>query len=153
MKIKNKSAKGKWIHAKKNGYTERYFIAGYSEVNLPFITSKSQLNLNAHEEAMIHVEEKFGVDPDPTPEFYFTVQASRLGSTGGTTSLSATTATVAEGLSVSFSVYPESSYYLSAYTVNGSSVAMATVSATTIYTISNITQDQSISVAFARFGS
>lgn len=152
MKITNTSAKGKWIHVKINGFSYKKWVAGYDSIILAEVTSKSQLNLNAHEEALIHVTEHTGVDPDPTPEFYYKVQAARVGSTGGTTSLSATSVMIADGLNVSFTVYPESSYYLSAYTINGVAHARTSVSATTTYTITNITQDQNISVAFARFG-
>jgi len=155
MKISNKSGKGKWIHVKINGFSYKRWLAGYDSIILNEVTRLSQLNLNAHEEAMIHAEEHTGHEPDPTPtpEFYFSVTASVLMNTGGTTSISAATVSVAEGLNLSFSVYPTSNYYLSAYTVNGIAQTRATVSASTVYTLSNITQDKNISVAFAQFGS
>lgn len=152
MKITNTSAKGKWIHVKINGFSYKKWVAGYDSIILTEVTNKSQLNLNAHEESLIHVTEHTGIDPDPAPEFYYKIQATRVGTTGGTTSLSATSVMVADGLNVSFSVYPEASCYLSAYTVNGVVQTRTTVSATTVYTITNIKQDKNISVAFASFG-
>lgn len=154
MKISNTSAKGKWIHVKINGYSYKKWIDGYGSIILPEVTNKSQLNLNAHEEAMIVAEEHTGHNPDPTPTpaLFYVVSATRLGATGGTTSLSGASVNVADGLNLSFSVYPQSGYYLSAYTVNGVAQARTTVSANTSYTLSTITQDKNVSVAFAAFG-
>jgi len=154
MKVTNTGAKGKWVHVKINGYSYKKWVAAYGSVTLPEVTSRSQLNLNAHEESMIHAEDHGQIFPKPIPpEFYYTINATRLGTTGGTTSLSASSVSVAKGMSLSFSVYPESNYYLSAYTVNGIAQGRSTPSATTVYTLSNIVQDENISVAFATFGS
>jgi hypothetical protein len=152
MKLQNKSAKGKWIHVKINGFSYKKWLAAYDTINLPEVTSLSQLNLNSHEEAMIHEQAHIGIDPDPTPEFYFVVSATK-GATGGTTSLSGGSVSVAEAMNLSFSVYPQVNYYLSAYTINGTSMTISTPSATTVYTLSNITQDRNIYVAFSRYGS
>lgn len=151
MILQNKSPKGKWIHVKINGFSYKKWIAGYGSINLPEVTSLNQLNLNSHEESMIHVQEKTGIDPDPTPEFYFTVKATTP-TTGGTTSLSGASVSISEGMNLSFSVYPQSNYYLSAYTINGASQTILTPSATTVYTLSNIKQDKNIAIAFAIFG-
>ena len=62
MIVKNSGPKGKWLHTKINGYTEKVWLAAYSSLDIPYVKSKADLNLNAHEEAIIHVEEKFGID-------------------------------------------------------------------------------------------
>jgi hypothetical protein len=100
---------------------------------------------------MIHELSKTGVNPDPTPEFYFTVKATK-GLTGGTTSLSGASVSVLQGLNMSFSVYPTSGFYLTAYTVNNYARAIKTPSATTVYTLTNIQQDKNIYVAFSKNG-
>jgi hypothetical protein len=154
MKITNKSPKGKWIHVKINGYSYKKWVAGYDSIVLAEVTNKKQLNLNAHEEAMIHAE-SHGIVDDPSGHkkevFYFMVQATS--GAHGTTSLSGSSASVLDGMNLAFSVYPAANYYLSAYTVNGIAQATKTPSASTVYTLSNITQDKNISVAFAAYGS
>ena len=155
MEITNRHPKGKWIHVKKNGYTEKVWLPAYSTVDLPYVTSKNGLNLNAHEEAIIHVEEKFGIEVDGVEDTFKYTIAMTEGSTGGTTSLSATTLSVNEGLNTSFYVYPEASFYVSAYTVNNTSKisSIADVSASTITaTVTNIQEDKNIFVGFAAFG-
>jgi len=154
MKITNNFAKGKWIHVKINGVSYKKWIAAYSSIILPEVTRRDQLNLNAHEEAIIHTEEHTGHEPDPTPtpEFYYIVQATSTGRvTGGTTSLSGASVTVAEGLNLSFSVYPDVGVtYLSAYTVNdvAQTIVSSASTATTVYTLSSINQDKNIVVSF-----
>jgi len=152
MIVQNKSPKGKWIHVKINGASYKYWIAGYDSINLPEVSRLDQLNLNAHEESMIHEQKTTGIDPDPTPEFYFKVSASRIGTTGGTTSMSGASVSVANGMNLSFTVYPVNNYYLSSYTVNNISQAITTPSAATVYTLSSIQQDKSVSVGFAVYG-
>ena len=152
MKISNKGGKGKWIHVKFNGVSYKKWLAGYDSIVLDEVTDVSQLNLNAHEESMIHAEEYTGINIDSSDPFSFLISAAN-GATGGTTSLRAATVTVTDEMNLSFSVYPESNYYLSAYTVNGVSRTISTASASTVYTISKIKQDKNIYVAFATFGS
>ena len=151
MKIQNKSPKGKWIHVKINGYSYKKWLAGYDSIILNEVTRRDQLNLNAHEESMIHAEEHSGVNIDPSDPFSFLVKVASI-LTGGTTSLSGASVTVADGMNLSFNVYPQTGYYLSAYTINGVAQTRTSTSATTAYTLSSIRQDENIFVAFARFG-
>ena len=111
-----------------------------------------QLNLNAHEEALLKVREKTGKTPgvNPVEDFYFSIKATNSTS-GGTTSLSASTIYVPYESNISFSVYAETNQYLSAYTVNGTTQSIPVMSAatgTTSYTLSNIEQDKNIFVSF-----
>lgn len=150
MKISNKSAKGKWIHVKINGFSYKKWLAGYDSIILDEVTKISDLNLNAHEESMIHAEEYIGVNIDPSDPFSFNVRM--ICTTGGTSSLSAATVTIADGMNLSFSVYPETNYYLSAYTSNNRAQTIRTASADTTYTLTKIKQDKNIYLAFAAFG-
>lgn len=147
MKITNKSPKGKWIHVKINGFSYKKWLAGNDSIILDEVTKISDLNLNAHEESMIHAEEYLRVNIDPSDPFYFNLKM--ICATGGTSSLSAATVSIADGMNLSFSVYPDANYYLSAYTVNGIAQTMKTKSATTVYTLSKIKQDKNIYMAFA----
>lgn len=157
MIIKNLSPQGKFLHIKVAGYSTKKWLGSYAILDIPEITSKSQLNLNAHEEAMIAEVATTGEDFIKVDEtFYYKLQAT-VGSTGscsGTTSLSATTITVKEGLTTSFTIYPGSNCLISAYTLNNVShlTDLSNVSASTTVTIANIKQDYKIYAAFKVFG-
>lgn len=157
MKITNPKPKGKWIHVKKNGYTEKVWLAGYSSIELSYVEKRTDLNLNAYEEAIVKAEENTGVEVDSkTDIFQYKITMTEATSTGGTTSLSATTLYIDEGMNTSFYIYTTSDDYLSAYTVNNISYIgnISDPSATTITaTISNIKEDKDVYVAFARNGS
>ncbi len=158
MKIQNTSPKGKWIFVKIKGFTYKKWVSGYSSIILSEVTSLSDLNLNAHEEAINNYREKYGKSPDPQPteSTYFAVYATTSTATttsvtGGTTSLSAATVYAPYQSNVFFSVHALADRYLSAYTINGVSQSvpvMSAATATTTYTISSISQDKAISVSF-----
>ena len=156
MKIRNTSPKGKWLHVKKNGYTEKVWLAGYSTIDLPYVTSRNDLNLNAHEEAIIHAEEVLGREVDNIQDiFKYSVNVIELGS-GGTSSLSASTVSINEGMNLSFEIHPETNYYLSSYTINSVSYlsSVSNTSASTINSvIANIQEDKEVRIGFAVFGS
>lgn len=152
MKVKNNSPKGKWVFVKIKGYSYKKWISGYSSLDIPEVSRIDQLNLNAHEEALLKVREKTGKTPgvNPVEDFYFSIKATNSTS-GGTTSLSASTIYVPYESNISFSVYAETNQYLSAYTVNGTTQSIPVMSAatgTTSYTLSNIEQDKNIFVSF-----
>ena len=151
MKLSNLSPKGKWIHIKINGYTYKKYIAGYDNLTLPEVKSIEDLNLNAHEEAMIHLKDHTGENLNPG-EFNYIINTRVLSSTGGTTSLSGSSISIAENMSLSFSIYPQTSYYISSCTINNVTQTLATPSASTVITMSNITQDKNIAVGFSRYG-
>ncbi len=156
MIIKNKKPVGRWYHIKKNGYVKKYWIAAYSQLELPFVDSSDEILQNAHEKSIENTEEKYGVEIDNIEDIYKYKITVTEGATGGTTSLSASTVSVNSGLNLSFNIYPEINYYLSAYTVDNSSVLgdISDPSASTITTtIQNITDDKVIFVGFSPYGS
>ena len=69
----------------------------FSTINIPYAHRKSDLNLNAHEEAIIHVEEDLGIDVDNVEDIFQFIISATVGDTGGTTSLSAATLVVNDG--------------------------------------------------------
>ena len=154
MKIANNSPKGKWVHVKINGFSYKKWVAGYDSIKLGEVTSKTQLNLNSHEDAMIKAAKK-GTEIDPASRtkelFYYSVAATT--GVSGTTSLSGGSVMIQDGKKATFSVYPQANCYLSAYTINGVSQTKVTPSATTTYSTFAIVQDSAIRVAFAAFGS
>jgi len=155
MKIRNTSPKGKWLHVKKNGYTEKVWLAGYSTIDLPYVTSRNDLNLNAHEEAIIHAEKALGHEVDNIQDiFKYSVNVIAMGS-GGTSSLSASTVSINEGMNLSFEIYQKDYNYISAYTINSVSYlsSIGNTSARTISsTITNIQEDKEVRIGFAVWG-
>ena len=152
MKIRNNSAKGKMVHYKINGVPMKQWVGSYDILSLPEVTHKSQLNLSALEEAIIHEESHKGTTSLKTPETFSYVISASVSATGGTTSLSGSSVSVLEGANLSFTAYPQANYYLSTYTVNGASATISTPSATTVYALSNVNEDKNIYMGFTAFG-
>jgi len=62
MILRNNSPKKRKIHYKIDGVPKSIFIGAGNSLYLPEITSKEQINLNSHEEAISHYFEKFGIN-------------------------------------------------------------------------------------------
>ena len=62
MRINNTSNRGRFYHYEINGIKKKIFIAGHSFVEIPEVSNVYQMNFNAHEEALMHVEDRFGYD-------------------------------------------------------------------------------------------
>lgn len=151
MIIRNQSPKGKYVHVKINGYSYKKWIAGYTSLNMKEVDRISQINQNAHAEAIIKEEANLGIEVDNVLDLYkYTISVSTTG-TGGTSSLSATTVNVNQGLSSTFSVYTESNEHVTGFTINNTNFlgSISNTSASTInYTVNNIHADQNVQVWF-----
>ena len=163
MIITNISPKGRFLHLKISGFSSKVWLESYGSIELPAVTERSQLNLNAHEEAIIKTEENTGVkmseyvahDEELFDATYkYKLQATVVG-VGGTTSLSAMSLSVQDNLGVSFSIYPSTNYYISAYTINAvnklTTISNKSASTTTV-SFEKLIKDTNVKVGFSPYG-
>lgn len=163
MIIRNISAKGRFLHLKISGFSSKVWLESYGTLDLPAVTERSQLNLNAHEEAIIKTEENTGIKTIEAvahveelfdAAYKYKLQATVVG-VGGTTSLSAMSLSIQDDLTVSYYIYPTTSYYISAYTVNNvnrlSTITNKSASTTTV-TFAKLTKDTNVRVGFSPYG-
>jgi len=162
MIVKNNKPVGRWFFYKVNGVALKEYIAGYSEMDIPGLTNESQIIYNGHDQALRNVEDKFGksfsntwaVPSDPAGEFtYYSVSAVTWGdyTSGGTMSPTGSAVQVPEGENQIFTMATSSGFFVSAATLDGSSVinSVSNSAQTATYTIENIAQDH---IFLAQFG-
>jgi hypothetical protein len=162
MIIKNNKSEGLYFRYKLNGVIKKFYIAGYTEVDIPDLTDINQIVSNTYQRRLRHIEERFDKNFITTFEVPgdadFTVYVIV-----STTTLSGTiyplgSVSVSEGENQIYTMTPSSiSFYLSAQTLGNSGGTISpsgmTVTSNAYYYLSGLTVDTDTTKVSAVTGS
>lgn len=150
MIIKNNKPEGLYFRYKLNGVIEKFYIAGYAEVDIPNLTDVNQIVSNTYQRRLRHIEERFDKNFVTTFEIPgdadFTVYVIVSTTTLSGTILPLGSVSVPEGENKIYTMAPSSvSFYLSAQTLGNSGGTISpsgmTVTSNAYYYLSGLTID------------
>lgn len=148
MIIKNNKPEGLYFRYKLNGVIEKFYIAGYAEVDIPNLTDVNQIVSNTYQRRLRHIEERFDKNFVTTFEIPgdadFTVYVIVSTTTLSGTILPLGSVSVPEGENKIYTMAPSSiGFYLSASTYKNGIISPSgmTVSPNAYYYLSGLTID------------